>query len=148
MVNVAVAGRTSPGLGRCIVTALLQHPQHAVTVLSRSSALPNHDPRVNHLIPDYSSIPALASLFVTHKIHTLIITLVNETASMNLLSAAEQSGTVKRIIASEFAASEKCNHILDLYATKLKVWERLQSMTGMECTAVRCGMFMTMLAKG
>jgi uncharacterized protein YbjT (DUF2867 family) len=38
MVLVAVAGGTSPGLGRSIVTALHIHPDHAPLVLSRSAS--------------------------------------------------------------------------------------------------------------
>jgi uncharacterized protein YbjT (DUF2867 family) len=38
MVLVAVAGGTSPGLGRSIVTALHLHPDHTPLVLSRASS--------------------------------------------------------------------------------------------------------------
>jgi uncharacterized protein YbjT (DUF2867 family) len=40
MVLVAVAGGTSPGLGRSIVTALHAHPAHEPLVLSRASSSP------------------------------------------------------------------------------------------------------------
>jgi uncharacterized protein YbjT (DUF2867 family) len=38
MVLVAVAGGTSPGLGRSIITALHIHPSHTPLVLSRASS--------------------------------------------------------------------------------------------------------------
>jgi len=74
MAIVAIAGATSPTLGRSIVTAILEAGNHTPMILSRSKAgsesasTPKYGAQIRYV--DYDSIPSLTASL--ESVHTVI----------------------------------------------------------------------------
>ncbi|KAF2096112.1 NAD(P)-binding protein [Rhizodiscina lignyota] len=160
MVVVAVAGGTSPALGRSIVTALHFHPAHIPIVLSRNSMVPQwlfdlgvEIRRVNYL--------SLRSLTATLKgVHTVISLLkpLDDTwafSQINLLNAAIAVGA-KRFAPSEFAIGPKAAEKMPEMAPRIGVWQACEAAVEdqrknghvFEWCRFVCGMFMNYLGYG
>jgi uncharacterized protein YbjT (DUF2867 family) len=156
MVLVAVAGGTSPTLGKSIVNAIITEGNHEVVILSRASSEfgSNNGGEFKYGAPvravDYNSVESL-----THGlagVHTLIsIIKSNDPEQMvlhhqNMLEAAEAAG-VKRFAPSEWGMGPLANQKVDLIRPKLKIWD-LCLASRLECTRFFVGMFMNYLGQG
>jgi uncharacterized protein YbjT (DUF2867 family) len=153
MVLVAVAGGTSPTLGRSIVSAIVKKGSHDVVILSRSGSSPNGGSKFKYGAPvrtvDYNSVDSL-----THGlagVHTLIsIIKTNRSDQMvlshrNMLEAAKAAG-VQRFAPSEWGMGPLANEKVDLLRAKLQIWDLCLS-SGLECTRFFVGMFMNYLGQ-
>lgn len=165
MVRVAVAGGSSPTLGRSIVTALLNGGKHDVVILSsktsgtvRTSSLystgDERSSRVSVLCVDYGSIDSLASAL--HDVHTLISVLkVPDPDTMiayhsNMLKACVVA-KVSRFVPSAWSLGPGSYPDIDLLANKQtisKLCEELGVKNGIECASFHCGGFLNYLAQG
>lgn len=153
MVLVAIAGGTSPTLGRSIVSAILKEGNHEVVILSRSDSSPNGCSKFKYGAPvrtvDYSSVDSL-----THGlagVHTLIsIIKANRSDQMvlshdNMLKAAKAAG-VQRFAPSEWGMGPLASEKVDLLGAKPQIWD-LCLGSGLECTRFFVGMFMNYLGQ-
>ena len=154
MVLVAVAGGTSPTLGKSIVNAIIQEGDHEVVILSRANSDPSCKTKAKYGAPirhvDYSSVESL-----THglaNVHTLIsIFKCNHPDEMvlyhqNMLAAAKLVG-VKRFAPSDWGMGPVANEKIDLIRAKLRIWD-LCLDSGLECARFFVGMFMNYLGQG
>ena len=154
MVLVAVAGGTSPTLGKSIVNAIIKDGDHEVVILSRANPDPScktktkYGALIRHV--DYSSVESL-----THglaDVHTLISILkCNHPDEIvlyhqNMLAAAKLAG-VKRFAPSDWGMGPVANEKIDLISAKLRIWD-LCLDSGLECTRFFVGMFMNYLGQG
>jgi saccharopine dehydrogenase-like NADP-dependent oxidoreductase len=125
MVVVAIAGG-SGHVGRTIVETLVENGEHEVIVLGRkvwayfgltkdwrqNSKVTQATPRAANfksIVVDYSDVGVIAEALTQHGVHTVICTIsvADETSSasqINLIKAAGQSSSVKRLIASGWGA--------------------------------------------
>jgi uncharacterized protein YbjT (DUF2867 family) len=156
MVHVAVAGGTSPTLGRSIITAILEAGNHTPFILSRSksdsesSSAPTaqHGAQVRYV--DYSSIPSLTQGL--DGVHTVISVLnPKDTSEMlnyqsNLLEAAKRAHC-RRFAPSEWDVGPLAKQKVDLLRVKAVVWNRCRE-SGLECARFTPGWFMNYLGQG
>jgi uncharacterized protein YbjT (DUF2867 family) len=153
MVLVAIAGGTSPTLGRSIVSAILKEGNHEVVILSRSGSSLNDCSKFKYGAPvrtvDYNSIDSL-----THGlagVHTFIsIIKANRSDQMvlshdNMLKAAKAAG-VQRFAPSEWGMGPLASEKVDLLGAKPQIWD-LCLGSGLECTRFFVGMFMNYLGQ-
>ena len=152
MAIIAIAGGTSPTLGKAIVTAVGHTPIKAV-ILSRKDASKSTQPSTCYGIEvryvDYSSSKSLEDAL--EDVQTLISVLKIPgpewlTYQLNLLNAAKIAG-VKRFAPSEFGLGPLSDGKVDILGLKPAIWQACQS-SGLECTRFCCGMFMNYLANG
>jgi uncharacterized protein YbjT (DUF2867 family) len=154
MVLVAVAGGTSPTLGKSIVNAIIEEGDHEVVILSRVDSESSHrsTPKYGAAVRavDYNSVDSLRHALTD--VHTLI-SLINPKQSdqmvlyhQNLLEAAKAAG-VKRFAPSEWGMGPLAAQKVDLHSAKLRVWD-LCLASGLECTRFLVGMFMNYLGQG
>lgn len=152
--KIAVAGGTSPTLGKSITNAL--NGGHKPILLSRSPSGPKPSTSNNGMetrCVDYTSIASLVNAL--KDIHTVISVLLipgpeMETYQLNLLTAAEEAG-VKRFAPSEFALPPTAQIDIEFDQIKLRVWERVRrSVEAGRIDAARfpTGMWMNYLAIG
>ncbi|EXJ57236.1 hypothetical protein A1O7_07583 [Cladophialophora yegresii CBS 114405] len=105
MVTVAVAGGTG-NLGRTIVDALKESPNHKVVVLTRKGSKgPEMDVPV--FAVDYSDVESVAHLLETNDVHTVISALsirgpTEGASEISLVKAAAKAKATRRFIASEY----------------------------------------------
>lgn len=157
MVLVAIAGGTSEGLGRSIVTALLAHRDHAVVVLSRTTS---KTPTWLNELPvevrkvDYTSSNSLrAALVGVHTVVSVMKPLDGTWASSQiaLLHAAVAIGA-RRFAPSEFAVGPAAAEWISIFAPKLQVWRACEEVAiehpGFEWTRFCTGMLMNYLGYG
>ncbi|KLU84770.1 hypothetical protein MAPG_03806 [Magnaporthiopsis poae ATCC 64411] len=152
MVVVAIAGGTG-NVGRFLVDAIVATGKHDVKVLSRKA-----DPALAAEIGapivavDYTDVDALAKVLEDNKVHTVVsaIAMHSEVISgtppgeINLIHAADQSSTTKRIISSGWAVPAD-----DILAGDLKsanqrnrAREELGKAKSLEYTVFNAGYFM------
>ncbi|ERF75642.1 hypothetical protein EPUS_04622 [Endocarpon pusillum Z07020] len=154
MVLAAIAGGTSPTLGRSIVTAILEAGNHTPIILSRSkpesysAPTSQHGAKIRYV--DYSSIPSLTRGL--EGVHT-VISVLNPTdpAEMldyhsNLLKAARSAGC-KRFAPSEWEGGPLSKQKVELLRSKLDVWKMCEE-SGLECARFTPGWFMNYLGQG
>lgn len=149
MVLIAVAGGTSPTLGRAIVTAISENTRNTAIILSSQTNLTSkHGAEVRTV--DYSSLASLSSAL--QDIHTVISVVKIQAPQAveyetNLLYAAKDAG-VKRFAPSAFEngplATERVT-ILSL--NKPAVWQACLD-SGLEVARFSGGLFMNYLALG
>lgn len=171
MVNVAVAGGTSPTLGKSIVEAILATGKHKVIILARQQASPGQTnvqqksqakygaPIVN---VDYTLTDSLTTTLKKHSIHTLISVLKildpkeNTAAHTNLLNAAQAAG-VERYTLSDWSMAPPTHTRVDLLAHKAELHalgqDHMKSTAGkdehvVECCTIQNGGFLEYFAQG
>ncbi|KIN00730.1 hypothetical protein OIDMADRAFT_42516 [Oidiodendron maius Zn] len=147
---VAIAGGTG-GLGRTITEAIASTRKHSVFVLSRKkTTIFDSLLNVTLLIVDYNSIDSLTIVLKEHGIDTIISTMQvgNEDSSnsqLNLIDAAEKSGTVKRFAPSEFGIdcmeARKINFAFPFAAYRIAAIDKLR-VTSLEYTSFLTGVFL------
>ncbi|CAH0043779.1 unnamed protein product [Clonostachys solani] len=118
MPTLALAGGTSPSLGRAIVTAVFAHTSWNVLILSRSTrppiwlrAIDQHAKRHKIAAVDYGSVDSLATTLKGQAVHTLVsvTSAVDGTQAqtqINLLRAAVSAGC-KRFAPSQWGFGPK-----------------------------------------
>ncbi len=154
MVLAAIAGGTSPTLGRSIVTAILKAGNHKPVILSRckpeadSAPTSQHGAEIRYV--DYTSVPSLARGL--EGVHT-VISVLNPTDPSemlnyhsNLLEAARSAGC-KRFAPSEWEGGPLTKQKVDLLRPKLDVWKMCEG-SGLECARFTPGWFMNYLGQG
>jgi uncharacterized protein YbjT (DUF2867 family) len=155
MVYVAVAGGTSPTLGRSIITAILEAGNHTPIILSRSKS-DSEPPAPTTLngaqirYVDYSSIPSLTKGL--DGVHTVISVLnPKDTSEMlnyhsNLLEAARRAHC-RRFAPSEWDVGPLAKQKVDVLRVKIDVWDKCRE-SGLECARFAPGWFMNYLGQG
>lgn len=147
---IAVAGGTSPTLGRSIVTAVTQTENKPV-ILSRQTG--NSAPTTKYgaeVRPvDYTDHASLVEAL--KDVHTLISVIKVpgpewKSYQINLLNAAKEAG-VKRFAPSEFENGPLMDGKVDLLGLKPPVWQACLD-SGLECARFSGGMFMNYLGIG
>ena len=155
MAIIAVAGGTSPTLGRVIVTATAAGKNTPV-ILSRQPSSPSstsppeqarYGAQIRHV--DYSSHSSLVSAL--RDVETVIcVTKIPgpdwAPQQIRLLEAAAAAG-VKRFAPSEFEAGPAAVGLVDVTAQKMAVWAACLK-SGLECARFCNGMFMNYLVLG
>ncbi|KAL9115634.1 MAG: hypothetical protein Q9227_000002 [Pyrenula ochraceoflavens] len=156
-VTVAIAGGTSAGLGRSIVTALHSNSSFTPVVLSRaSSKTPKWLGSLNIEVRkvDYSSSDSLFPAL--QGVHILIVTLLASdntwcSSQLNLLDAALRAG-VKRFAPAEFGVGPKASASVDILKAQAPVVEACRKATaehaGFEFARFSVGIFMNYLGYG
>ena len=147
---IAIAGGTSPTLGRSIVTAIAEIENKPIVLTRKSGGSTTSVPDGVEIRPvDYTDHASL--LQALKDVHTVISVLKVPgpewlTYQVNLLHAAKEAG-VKRFAPSEFENGPLMDGKVDLLGLKPTVWkECLES--GLECARFSGGMFMNYLAFG
>ena len=148
--TIAIAGGSSPTLGRSIVTAISQTSNTPI-ILSRLTNSPPpttlYDAEVRPV--DYTSHSSLVSAL--DGVHTVISVLKIPgpewlTYQINLLQAAKKAG-VKRFAPSEWENGPLADGKVELLALKPIAWQECMK-SGLECTRFGGGMFMNYLGLG
>lgn len=123
MVKVAIAGGTSPTLGRALVEAILATSKHEVIILSRQPSTTSRKHGASIVSVDYESPEKLADVLSSHHIHTLISVLkINDPTEMlnyhtYLLTAAARA-RVSRFILSDWSLAPPSHSQVDLLSHK------------------------------
>lgn len=155
MVLVAIAGGSSPTLGRSIITAILQAGHHEPIILSRSK--PGSEPgppskygaTIRYI--DYTSVSSLTEGL--RGVHTVIsVIVVVEPSEMlahhaNLLQAAVAAGC-QRFAPSEWEGGPLGQQNVDAIRGKREIWANCQQQSGLECTRFVPGWFLNYLDQG
>ena len=154
MVLVAVAGGTSPTLGKSIVTAIIQRDIDEVVILSRITSSSSCQSKFKYgaaiRTVGYDSVESLTQGLTD--VHTLISIIkpnhFDELVPLHqkMLEAAKAAG-VKRFAPSDWGMGPLANQKVDLIRAKQKVWD-LCLGSGLECTRFFAGMFMNYLGQG
>lgn len=159
--TIAVAGGTSPTLGRALITALSTHADLSPLILSRkdtSKPQPHLQPSTVYSAPvvyvDYKSIPSLTETLRTHNVETLISVVKIPgpdwvTVQLNLLAAAQEAG-VRRFAPSEFELGPLADGKVDILGLKAPVTEACLKAASEKFEVARFngGMFMNYLSLG
>ena len=160
MVKVAIAGGSSPTLGKAIVQAIQDTSTHTPIVLSRRERDHDgelklwsgyeHGQQVQVRYVDYHDQSSLVTAL--QGIHTVISVVLTPdptewvTAQINLLHAAKEAG-VKRFAPSEWAFGSRAHEKADIDRPKIEVWKEVEK-SGLEATRFVCGGFMNYLGIG
>lgn len=155
MVLVAVAGGTSPTLGRSIITAILAAGAHTPVILSRSTSADlgsapaaKYGAQIRYV--DYGSVASLARGL--EGVHSVISVLKSNDASemlgyhVNLLEAAGRAGC-RRFAPSEWETGPLTKRKVGMMRVKLDIWARCQE-SGLECARFMPGWFMNYHGQG
>lgn len=157
MVIVAVAGGTSTGLGRAIVTALKAEHDLIPIVLTRStSSVPQwlSSMDVESRAVDYGSHGSLVQAL--QGVHTVISVVLPRdgdwaTNQIALLNAGLEAG-IKRFAPSEFSAGSKSTPKIAMLRGKMQVWDACEEVAkanaGFEWARFNCGFFMNYFGHG
>lgn len=147
---IAVAGGTSPTLGRSIVTAI-KNTLNTPIILTRKASKPqvNPVPGVEVRPVDYTDHASLVQAL--KDVHTVISVLKIPGPEWleyqtNLLRAAEEAG-VKRFAPSEFENGPLMDGKVDLLGLKPSMWQQCKN-SPLECARFSGGMFMNYLGIG
>lgn len=141
MVKVAVAGGTSPTLGRSIVSAIAQTSNEAIILTRKSPNAPTTKYGAKVRQVDYTDHKSLVAAL--RDVHTVISVLKIPgpewaTYQINLLHAAKEAG-VKRFAPSEFENGPLADWRVDILALKPGVWKECEQ-SGLECARFSGGM--------
>lgn len=155
MLNIAVAGGTSPTLGKALVNALrASRAGHRIIILSSRRVIdqqPTADISIRTV--DYADVSNLYYALSDVDILISVLKIPGPewvTYQMNLLRAAITAG-VKRFAPSEFELGPAADGAVDVLAGKLVVWEACRTameMGEIACARFSCGMFMNYLGLG
>lgn len=154
MVNVAIAGGTSPTLGRSMVTAILASESHTPYIFSRKTP---PTPETKYDVPvipvDYGSVEGLVAALKTHKIHTVISVLKILEPEQNLeyhanLLDASAAADVKRLILSDWSLANPSWTRVDALQNRLQMSQLCDRSSGVECIMVQVGGFLEYFAQG
>ncbi|KAF2471675.1 NAD(P)-binding protein [Lindgomyces ingoldianus] len=133
--NVALIGAAGT-LGPSVLHALQSSP-FEVFVLNRASSKSTYPNTSTITIPDDLNVPTLTTLFRSHAIDALVMTIAGSYVSeqKRLIEAAFNAG-VQRVMPAEFgscdSADEATNQLLPLMEGKKRVREFLQEVCGKE----------------
>lgn len=149
MVLIAIAGGTSPTLGRAIVTSIQKTSNSCIILSRRSSNTPKTKYGAEIRLVDYEAPSSLVKAL--EGVHTVISVLKIRppdwaTFQINLLNAAKLAG-VKRFAPAEFEAGPLADGKVELLNVKLPVWDACLA-SDLEVARFNCGMFMNHLALG
>lgn len=174
MLTIAVAGGTSPGLGRSVVTAILQkHDQLKPIVLSRKSSKTPvwlKDAGVEVRRVDYGSeeslFDALQGVHTVNKFAYLhdLVTYLNQvicvllatdgtwaSTQKSLLNAGIRAG-ISRFAPAEFGVGPRAAETIDILQPTVDVWAALrqakQTNPAFEYACFHVGIFMNYLGYG
>lgn len=141
MVTIAIAGGTSPTLGRSIVSAIAKTPNTAVILTRQSSNAPQSKYGAEVRQVDYTDNDSLVAAL--KGVHTVISVLKIpgpewSTYQINLLNAAKAAG-VKRFAPSEFENGPLADGKVDILGLKPIVWKECEA-SGLECARFSGGM--------
>jgi hypothetical protein len=166
MPSVAIAGGTSPSLGRSLVQGILSLTPHwKIIILSRrSSSIPAwlspilESGRAELRRVNYANHPSLVKAL--KGTHTVISVLGFPPSSasdgswfsthISLLNAAVEAGC-KRFAPSEFGVGVHATPRIDALSGNMEVWKACEEaalVRGMEWTRYECGLFMNYLGFG
>ncbi|KAF2005676.1 NAD(P)-binding protein [Amniculicola lignicola CBS 123094] len=158
MITIAIAGGTSPGIGRAIVTAIQKYPtQLKPIIISRSASptpawLQNTDIEVRKV--EYTSEDLLFKAL--QGVHTLLCTLLAQDGTSlrthtALLTAGLRAG-ISRFVPAEFGSGLSSLSHISMFAPLLEIHAACQnakhSNPNFEWTAFRLGLFMNYLGYG
>ena len=152
MTIVAVAGGSSPTLGRSIVDAIAKTSNKPV-ILSRQKDSEKdqtsscHGADVRYV--DYTSHDSLVHALTDVETVISVIKIPGSewmTYQINLLNAAKAAG-VKRFAPSEFGLGPLADGKVDILGLKIPVWKACEQ-SGLECARFCCGGFMNYIAIG
>ena len=165
---VAIAGGTSPGLGRSLTTAIIKHypgpsPEWHPILLSRSSKPPpwtlTLPPGSFTFVPSLSYTSGSPSLQSALKgVHTVISVILakdgtHETSQLALLEAARKTPGMKRVVSSEWASGiVGMSKVGMLRTAKEGLWNEFEKerarVDGLEVSRFNVGCFMNYLGIG
>lgn len=149
MVLIAVAGGTSPTLGRAIVEAINSETSNqAVIISSRSDTRSKYGSEVRTV--DYASVPSLTAAL--KDVHTVIsvVKIVGPQAveyETNLIHAAKEAGVKRFAPAAWENGPLATEHVTILALNKPAVWKACVE-SGLEVARFSGGMSMNYLALG
>lgn len=141
MVKIAIAGGTSPTLGRSIVTAIAQTTNTPIVLTRQSPKAPTSKYGAEVRQVDYIDEQSLFNSL--RDIHTVISVLKIPgpewvTYQINLLYAAKRAG-VRRFAPSEFENGPDADGRVDILGLKPVVWKECVE-SGLECARFSGGM--------
>lgn len=141
MVKIAIAGGTSPTLGRSIVNAISQTTNTPVILTRQSPNAPSTKYGAEVKQVDYADHGSLVdALRDTHTIISVLKIPGPEWATyqINLLEAAKAAGA-KRFAPSEFENGPEADGRVDILGLKPVVWQKCVE-SGLECARFSGGM--------
>ncbi|KAH7092320.1 hypothetical protein FB567DRAFT_235860 [Paraphoma chrysanthemicola] len=158
MITIAVAGGTSPGLGRAVVTAIQDYPDklHAVVLSRKSSAVPQwlQETGIEVRKVDYNSEDSLFAAL--QGVHTVLCVLLAADGTwaqtqINLLNAGLRAG-IQRFAPAEFGVGGLAAHRVDMFKPSLEVTAELrkakENNPNFEYAGFHVGLFMNYLGYG
>jgi hypothetical protein len=151
MPMVAIAGGTSPTLGRSIVRAIqsTSNINTPIILTRRSDTAPKTKWNAAVRQVDYDNhISLVAALRGVHTVISVIKVVGPQwlTCQLNLLRAAQEAG-VKRFAPSEFGLGPLADDRIDALTVKAKVWEACMD-SELEVGRFVCGGYMNLLLVG
>lgn len=148
---VAIAGGTSPTLGRSIVRAIqsTSNVNTPIILTRHSDSAPKT--KWNAAVRQVNYENHVSLVAALHGVHTVISVIKVEGPQwydfqLNLLRAAKEAG-VKRFAPSEFGLGPLADERVGLLALKGDVWDACQE-SGLEVARFNCGIFMNYLSMG
>lgn len=149
MVIVAIAGGTSPTLGRAIVSSIQKTPNSCIILSHYFVNAPKTKYGAEVRLVDYRHLHSLAETL--KDVHTLISVLdvayPNWAAYESILLHAAKLAGVERFAPSAFEAGPLADGRVELWKVRQPVWDACLT-SGLEVARFRCGMFMNHLALG
>jgi hypothetical protein len=147
---IAIAGGTSPTLGRSIVTAIKDTPNTPI-ILTRKSSKPSSTTVEGVEVRPVDYIDHASLVEALKGVHTVISVLKIPGPEwleyqVNLLRAAVDAG-VKRFAPSEFENGPLMDGKVDLLGLKPPMWQQCEA-SSLECTRFSGGIFMNYLGIG
>ncbi|KAE8130896.1 hypothetical protein BDV38DRAFT_39282 [Aspergillus pseudotamarii] len=142
---IAVAGGTG-SVGQTIVEALVAHGKHNVLILTRKP--PNLVNQLTYLAVDYDDVGATAKTLEAAEVDTVICAFGIESdavseAQVNLIRAADMSGSTKRFVVSGYDMLFKEEHIPMIPTAKWALAAtRAAEESSLEYTRVVNGLFL------
>ncbi|KIV89049.1 hypothetical protein, variant [Exophiala mesophila] len=158
MVRVAVAGGTSPTLGRSIVTAILENGRHDVVILSRKVPDRESAPTEAYGAPiayvDYSSGPSLTAALQGCQIVISVLKILDPQAMIDThlaLLAACVTAKISRFSPSDWSLGPLSHSQVDLLESRNQLWKSCSELAaehGIYCADFQNGAFMNYFAQG
>lgn len=146
---IAIAGGTSPTLGRALVQALQQTSNTPIVLSRQSPTAPKiaHNAPVRQVIYD-NHTSLVEALRGVQTVLCVIKTSTKETADTQIaLIHASKAAGVKRFAPSEFGLGPLSDSRLQNAALRAEVWAECER-SGLEVTRFCCGVFMNFLGIG
>lgn len=154
MVKVAIAGGTSPTLGRSIVSAILHTKSHQPIILSRvSSTTSDTKYGASVVAVDYDFIDSLTTALKTHEIDVVVSVLKivdplqNLKYHRNLLDACI-AAKAERFILSDWSLASPSWTKVDALQNRVQMQELCSRGADVECSMIQVGGFLEYFAQG